>query len=172
MGKGSTALGLIGLILAAGGLGLGTLAWISLSRVESQVSNLTEETNWYKYNGTTFNTDPTFTYLTFSGLTIEFELGQNESVYFSFTAWAHIEARAGEWSRILAYFRVDGIMESEPSAEVGYYNGDFTIQFMIFFQDLRYDLSPGIHSVTIVIYGDSTANYIWKSSLFVQRFPA
>ena len=42
---------------------------------------------------------------------------------------------------------------------------------MLALQHVRHDLSPGVHNVTVVIRGDSTANYIWKSSLFVQTFP-
>jgi len=170
LGKGSAVLGIIALILGAGGLGLGGLAWISVSRVETQVATFSEQNTWYKYNETTFICDPA-TYLTFSGLTIEFELGPNESVYFSFTGRAHTEVVPGAWSRLSVYFRVDGITELDPSAQVGMYDGDFTINFMIHLQDVRDDLSPGVHSVTVAIRGTSTANYIWKSSLFVQTFP-
>ena len=138
--------------------------------METQVASFSEQTSWYKYNETTFICDPV-AYLTFSGLMIEFELGQNESVYFSFTARAHTELRVSACSRITDYFRVDGIMELDPSAEVGTYNGGFTINFMLHLQDVRHDLSPGVHSVTVAIRGDSTANYIYKSSLFVQKFP-
>lgn len=101
MGKGSTVLGVIALILAAGGLGLGGLAWLSVSSVENQVASLSEQNIWYKFNETVFVCDPA-TYLTFSGLMVEFELGPNESVYFSFTARAHTEAVSG-WSRINVY---------------------------------------------------------------------
>lgn len=170
MGKGGTVLGIIGLILAAGGLGLGSLAWVSLSRVESQVASFSAHTSWYKYNETAFNCDPASTYLTFSGLMIEFELGPGESVYFSFNARAHTEDIPSSWSRIFAYFRVDGITQLDPSAEVGCYWGDYGIlDFMLNLQDVRDDLSPGTHSVTIVIWGESTANYIHKSTLFVQK---
>ncbi|MFX0037593.1 MAG: hypothetical protein ACFE9I_18390 [Candidatus Hermodarchaeota archaeon] len=170
MGKGSTALGVIGLILAAGGLGFGGLAWLSVSRVINEVESFSEQEIWYKFNDTIFNSDPVYSYLTCSGLTVEFELGPNESVYFSFTARAHIEVKTG-WSRITTYFKVDGVLETDPSAEVGMYNGAFTVNFMLALQHVRHDLSPGLHNVTVVLYGDYSGNYIYKSSLFVQTFP-
>ena len=166
MGKGSAALGIIELILGAGGLGLGGLAWLSISTVENQVDSFSEQNTWYKFNDSVFICDPA-TYLTFSGLMVEFELGPNESVYFSFTARAHTEAVPG-WSRITVYFRVDGIFEFDPSAEVGTYNGAFTVNFMLTLQHVRNDLSPGVHNVTVAIRGDSTANYIHYSTLLVQ----
>lgn len=166
MGKGSAALGIIGLILGAGGLGLGGLAWLSVSSVENQVAIFSEQNTWYKFNDSVFICDPA-TYLTFSGLMVELELGPNESVYFSFTARAHTEAVPG-WSRITVYFRVDGIFEFDPSAEVGTYNGAFTVNFMLTLQHVRNDLSPGVHNVTVAIRGDSTANYIHYSTLLVQ----
>ena len=166
MGKSSAALGIIGLILAAGGLGLGGLAWLSVSSIENQVASFSEQNTWYKFNDTVFICDPA-TYLTFSGLMVEFELGPNESVYFNFNARAHTEAGPG-WSRITVYFRVDGIFEFDPSAEVGTYNGAFTVNFMLTLQHVRNDLSPGLHNVTVAIRGDSTANYIHYSTLLVQ----
>ena len=170
MGKSGTTLGIISLILAAGGLGLGSLAWVSVIHIETQVASFSEQNTWYRYNGTAFNCDPASTYLTFSGLTVEFELGTGESVYFSFNAQAHTEDVPSSWSRIYVYFRVDGIMQFDPSAEVGCYFGDYGIlDFMLNLQDVRDDLAPGTHHVTIVIWGDTTANYIHKSSLFVQK---
>jgi len=168
MGRGGTVLGLIGLILGAGGLGLGGFAWLSVSNLENQVKNYCEQTTWYRENGTTFVCNPPHTYLTFSGLTIEFELGLNESVYFSFMAWSHTEQVAG-WSLIRVYFRVDGILDTNQYAEVGTYNGDEIVNFMIPLQDVRQDLSIGVHTVTVVVYGTYAGNYISRSSLFVQR---
>jgi len=163
MSKGSAALGVIALILAAGGLGLGGLAWI-----ETQAVSFSNPISWFKYNGTAFYISPVGTYLTFDGLTIEFELGPDESVYFSFSSKAHVEAVAG-WSRISVYFRVDGFMELTPSAQVGMYNGGFTNHYSVHLQDVRNDLLPGVHTVTVVIRGTYSANYIWESSLIVQK---
>jgi len=58
-------------------------------------------------------------------------------------AWAHIEQVAG-WSKIWVYFRVDGITDTDQHAEVGTYNGDETVHFMIPLQDVRQDLSFGL----------------------------
>lgn len=169
MGRGSTILGIIGLILGAGGLVIGGYMWISFSSLENQVANLTDQTTWYRYNGTSFNSDPAYNYIPFNGLTIEFTLGANESVYFKFMATAHLEPSIG-WSRIYAYFRVNSITDTNHIAIVGLNNGEMA-SLMITLQHKRYDLSPGEHTVTIVIYGTSTGNYIYYSSLFVQRFP-
>lgn len=168
MGRGGTIFGLIGLILGAGGIGLGGFAWLSVSNLENQVVNSYNQATWYRENETAFVCNPPNTYLTFLGLTIEFELGVNEAVYFSFMAWAHTEQVVG-WSRIWVFFRVDGILDTDRRAEVGTYNGDENVNFMIPLQDVRYDLLPGIHTVTIAIYGTTTANYISHSSLFVQK---
>ncbi len=67
------------------------------------------------------------------------------------------------------YFSVDGNRQTEPIAEVGMYNGNFMINYMIHLQTVKTDLSVGTHTVTIVIYGDSTGNYIFDSTLFVQK---
>ena len=86
MGKGSAVLGVIALILGASGLGLGGFAWISVSQIETQVNS------WHKYVDPAFICNPASTYLTFTDLTIEFLLEPAESVHFSFTSVAHVEA--------------------------------------------------------------------------------
>jgi len=168
LAKRGAVLGLIGLILGASGLGLGALAWLSVSNLENQVL---EQTTWYKSNNATFASNPPFQYITYSDLTIEFELGSQESVYFSFSARVHTEQVASLWSTFSVFFRVDGIYSNDPFAQVGTYNGNEYINFMINLQDVRDDLSPGEHNVTVDIYGTSSANYIHYSSIFVQKFP-
>jgi hypothetical protein len=168
LGKGGTILGLIGLILGAGGIGLGGFAWLTVSNLGTQVGNLYEQTTWYKQNATSFYCNPPNIYLTFIGLTIEFELGLEDSVHFSFMAWAHTESTIG-WSRLWVYFRVDGIIDTDQHAEVGTHDGDETVHFMIPLQDVRNDLPSGLHTVTVVVYGTSSAIYISDSSLFVQK---
>ena len=163
MGRGGAVLGVVALILGASGLGLGGFAWLSVSQMETQVNS------WYKFIDTPFICNPADSYLTFSTLTIEIELGSSEPVYFSFTSRAHTEAVSLDWSRIFVFFKVDGIRQVEPIAEVGMYNGDFMINHMIHLQTVRTDLSAGTHNITVVIYGDSTANYIFESTLFVQK---
>lgn len=168
MGRSGTILGVIGLIMAAVGLGLGGFAWLSLSSLENQVANFSEQSTWYKNNETYIACIPGNP-VTFSGLTLEFKLGLNESVYFIFMAQAHLEPDSA-WSQITVYFKVDGFIETDHYATVGLYNSAYA-NLMISLQLKRHDLSPGVHNVTIVIVGTSSGNYIHYSSLFVQKFP-
>ena len=169
MGKGGVALGLIGVFLAAGGLGLGGLAWISVSRVESQVANYTGQTMWYRYNDTSFFCTPAAPKI-FMGLTIDFELGSNESVYFCFAAQVHLEPMASAWSQVTVYFRIDGITRTDTNGWTRLYNSGWA-NLQIMLQHTIDDLSPGDHTVAIVLLGTSSGNYLHESSLFVQRFP-
>jgi len=168
MGKGGVALGLIGIFLAAGGLGLGGLAWVSISRVESQVAGYIGQTMWYRYNETIVTCTPG-TPKIFYGLTIDFELGANESLYLSFSAQAHLEPLSS-WSQITIYFRVDGITRMEYSW-IGLYNAGYA-NLHIAYQHKIDDLLPGEHDVTVVVLGTFSGNYIHYSSLFIQRFPS
>ena len=150
--------------MATGSLALGGFAWLSVSRVETHVANFSDQNAWYKYYEPPFYCYPTDTDITFSVLTITFELRPNESIYFSFTAQAFTDLVASDWSRVTVFFKVDGIVEPDPSAEVGMYNGGFATNFMIHLQTVRHDLSSGIHNVTVVIRGDITANYVSEST--------
>ena len=169
MGVNRPTIPILGIIIAISALVLGAFTWVSVSRMEGQVTNLTDKNLWYRFNQTTFYGNPTFTYLTFDGLVIEFEIAAGESVSFSFTSRTHIEAVTGAWSYITLYFRLDGYLSTHPNAQVGMYSGTFTQHEMIHLQDVRDNLSPGTHNVTIDIYSSSTANYILESSLIVQK---
>jgi len=169
LGRGGTILGLTGLVLGAGGLGLGGFAWLSVSSLETQVGNFYTQTTWYRENETAIVTNPPHTDHIFYGLTIEFELGLNESVYFSFMAWAHSEPVTGAWSLIRVYFCVDGIIDTDEHAEVGTYDGDEIVNCMIPLQDVRQDLLVGVHNVTIAVYGTYSGDFIHDSSLFFQK---
>ena len=163
MGRGSAVLGVLALMLGAGGLGLGGFAWISVSQVEPSIKS------WHKYVDPAFICNPAYSYLTFTDITIDFVLEPDESVYFSFTSVAHVEAVASAWSLITVFFSVDGVLQTEPIAQVGMYDGDFLILFALHLEAVRTDLSSGIHNVTVVVYGYSTGNYIFDSTLFVQK---
>ncbi|MFX0075095.1 MAG: hypothetical protein ACFE96_06615 [Candidatus Hermodarchaeota archaeon] len=169
MGVNRPALPILGILLAVSGLVLGAFTFTSVSRIDAQITDYFNQNSWYKSDINVFNTNPSGTYLTFEDLTVEFELEQGESVYFSFTCKAHVEPILTFWSRVYIFFRVDGIFSSNPSAEVGMFNGANTESYMIHLQLVRDDLSAGVHNVTVDVWGDSTANYIWISSLFVQK---
>jgi hypothetical protein len=170
LSKGSTVLGIFGLILVASSLGLGGFAWLTASGLQNQVNQFSEQNTWYRYNETSLNCVPS-SYIAFSGLTIEFDIGTNESAYFSFAAQVHLEPSVpGFWSRVYVYFRIDGITRTDTHAWVGLFNGG-TANLQIILQHIRNDLSPGVHNVTIAITGSSSGNYIHYSSLIVQKFP-
>jgi len=163
MGKGSAVLGVLVLILGAGGLGLGGFAWFSVSNIDTQVNS------WTKFVDPAFICNPSSSYLTLTGLTIDFVLEPGDSVYFSFTSTAHVVSIGSGWFTITVFFSVDGISQTEPIAQVGMYAGDFLILFTLHLETVRTDLSPGMHNVTVVINGESTGNYIFDSVLFVQK---
>ena len=163
MGKGQVALLILTLFLAAGGLGLGSLAWI-----ETQTTNVSNPKSWFKYNSSSFYANPVGFYVHYDSLTIEFELGPGESAYFSFSCRAHVEP-GPMWSRITVYFRVDELTSLSPYTQVGMYNAGFINHYSLHLQDSRDDLLPGVHTVTVVILSTYSGNYISGSSLFVQK---
>lgn len=172
MGVNRPTIPILGIILAISSLVLGAFTFTVASRIDSQVTNYFAQNSWYRYTNETFNTNPSATYITLPSLMVQFDLEQGESVYFSFSCSAHLESAvsATHWSRIFVYFKVDGLFDiSDPNAEVGMYSITVTHHFVLHLQIVRADLFAGVHNVTVVIYGTSTGNYIFESSLFVQK---
>jgi len=71
MGKGGSILGIIGILLGAGGLGFGFIAWNNQITMQA---NLAVQDIWYQYDQNTFIVNPPFTYLHIPNMSIVFDL--------------------------------------------------------------------------------------------------
>jgi hypothetical protein len=118
-------LGVIGLIIGAVGLGLGASALTELARMRTQLDAISKDTHehngWYKRHDSAVYTNPNFTNIPITELTITFELESNEAVYFSYMAGVTLVPESG-LSFIAINFRVDGIQLLNPYKSYGVSN--------------------------------------------------
>ena len=162
MGKGGVVLGLIGILIGAGGLGFGFFNWIMLQ------TNAENNETWYKSDNTTFAVSPAATVLELTNLTISFELTSTASVYMSFSCVAEIFPLGGT-STIFFFYKVDGVVLTNPTAVVGNVNaGSLRGYFSVNLQHYIENMSPGMHNVTPQVSSGTDINLISEMSLFVQ----
>ena len=64
MGKGGAVLGLLGMLLGAGGLGFAFIVWNNQNTLETQLTGLAPQDIWYRYYEDIFDVDVQNTYLT------------------------------------------------------------------------------------------------------------
>jgi hypothetical protein len=168
MEKGGVVLGLIGILIGAGGFVFGVIAWSSLNTIQTQIDNVNNIETWYNSDNTTFAVSPSATVLELTNLTISFELTSTASVYMSFTCMAEIQPLGGT-SAVFFLFKVDGVLLTSPAIYVGTVNAGTTVEF--FSVNLQHNLenmNSGIHTITPQVSSNTNVNSITEMALFVQ----
>jgi hypothetical protein len=164
MGKGAIVLGLIGLLIGAGGLTFGIIAWSTIN-TEMNINN-----SWYDENNGPFSITPPFTVLEIPNLNVTFDLNRPASVYLSFTCHALITAASG-YSTAFFYFAIDGVLLTSPSNRVGTFQGGSTNDYYsVTLQHLIEVMAAGSHNITVRVSTDNTGNVLTYMTLYVHTF--
>jgi len=168
-------LGIIGLVTGVVGLGLGVSALTELARMDTKIDNISEDTHehngWYKRFDSAVYTNPNYTLIQITELTITFELDSNEAVYFSYMGHATLVPDSTT-SFIGINFRIDGVHLFYPYNTFGITNGSASgIYSTITLQLYRDNLSAGTHSITVDILGSHVGNNVNLNTLYVQKYP-
>jgi len=171
MGKGGAVLGLIGILLGAGGLVFGFITWSSLNTIQTQIGDVENIETWYTIDNTKFTVSPAATVLELTNLTISFELTSTASVYMSFTCRAEI-IPSGTTSSVFFFFKVDGVnLDNILKTEVGSMNGGSTEDyFAVTLQYFIENMNAGSHNITVCVSSGTDVNKISDKMLFVQSF--
>ncbi len=175
MGKAGTVLAIMSLIIGVSGVGIGVVSWITTSQLQEDYldfkNDYSEPNIWYKeyvYNMLHWEDD----YNTFEQLTIDFTVGENETMYFCYTGEATIHQQYKVESSVSVFFNIDGYHLDNPTVTVGvrdaaslWYYQSITLQFS------TRVLSPGAHNVTIDLVSTYHDNMIGQNTLIVIAIP-
>jgi len=170
MGKRGSILGIIGILLGAGGLGFGFIAWNNQNTMQA---NLNVPAIWYQYDGDFFTVNPIDTYLQIPNMSIVFDLASTASIHILFVCRAVILPNPTDYVGISLYFSVDGIRLPEPRVDVGSYEGSSTSDYYsVTLQHFIPSFSSGTHNISVMVYSEGTPNSVWYCSLTIQSFAA
>jgi len=168
MGKGGSILGIIAILLGAGGLGFGFMTW---NNQISMQANLTAQDIWFQYDGDTFTVNPAYAYLHVPNMSIVFDLSTTASIHILFICSAAVYPEPTEYAGISFYFSVNGIRLLEPRVDVGPYEGTSTIEYSsVALQHFIPSVSPGTYNISVMVYSAETINFIRLCSLTIQSF--
>jgi len=166
MGKAGSILGLLGILLGAGGLGFGFMVWTTQNTMQA---SLAAQDIWSQYDGDSFTVNPSYTYLHIPNMSIVFDLATPASIHILFTCSAVIFPEPAEYAGITFFFSVDGIRLIEPRADVGSYQGSSTSDwFSVAFQHFIPSFSSGTHNITVMVYSAETTHLVRFCSLTIQ----
>jgi hypothetical protein len=161
MGKGGTILGIIGLLIGAGGLGMGLINWTAQSQVRI----------WNDYEPNYF-TAPDLSFETIPNLYVIVDLSSPVQLYVTFSASTKILPSPGNFADILFYFMVDGTRLLNPYTRVGPYDGTSTYEYLsVCLQYFNALFPAGRHNISIAYFSETGGNVIRECLLTAQSYP-
>jgi hypothetical protein len=167
MGKGGIILGLIGILIGAGGLTFGLIAWNSTTTIQTEFELNDAQ---YSKNDVTFFVNPAATVLEIPNFNVTFELSSITTIYLSFTCIASVTS-AGSFSSVYFMFAVDGVLLTSPITRVGnFQGGSTTVYFSVSMQHLIENMVAGSHTVTVRVSSEVSTNSITQMTLYFQSF--
>lgn len=167
--KRGSGLAILALIVGIGAIGLGGYNfYVQTTQTVEEIGN-----TWYKSEPDFFTCMPAYDYKTFSDLTIQFNIKSGESAYFSYNCWIFMRLTSPDTgiTFLKVYFSLDGRRLESPHIEAqDYYDGSTYLRLPASLQYFNSSLSPGVHNITIVLYGNYNINGVRDSTLFLQTY--
>ncbi|MFW9894943.1 MAG: hypothetical protein ACFFD7_03985 [Candidatus Thorarchaeota archaeon] len=162
MGKGGVVLGILGILLGAGGIGFGVINWMNQS--------VTMYDQWNSYSNDIFTPTPAGVYLPIPNIPIVFELGSSSSLHLLFTCSARILPDVFSFSDFIFYFMINGIRQTDmPWARVGSLESNATYEYYtVSLQHYIDVMPPGVYNITVVVLSERVGNFIRESSLWIR----
>jgi hypothetical protein len=167
MGKGGVVLGIIGILIGAGGVGYGFFIWINQNNLQRTLDSYNI---WHSSYQNVF-TPPELEYVVIPNISIILEINSPVFLHLLFTSSARIIPTSG-FSDILFYFMLDGVRWQNPFTRVGSYQGTATYQYhSVILQHFLNEVTPGVYNFTISVISEYAANFIRESEFTIQSFP-
>lgn len=162
MGKGGIILGLIGLLIGAGGLGFGIVNFISQPKV------------YYSYVDADYTPSPALVYFPIPNLAILVEIGGPMSLHLLFTCSARCFGDAGTFSDLFFYFMINSIRQTDmPWARTGGFQSNTNYEYSTVSLQHYFTLTtPGVYNITVVVLSEYLPNHIRQASLWISSYPA
>ena len=162
MGKGGVVLGLLALLLGAGGLGFGVINFMN------------QPTNYYSYHDTEFYPTPVSVYLPIPNIALVLEIGGPVSLHLLFTCSARCFGDITTFSDLFFYFMINDVQQNDmPWARTGGHesssDSDYTTVSLQHYFTLT---TPGVYNITVIVLTEKAGNFIRESSLWIQSYPA
>lgn len=156
MAKSGAILGIIGILLGAGGLAFGVISWFSVQQVP--VKN-----TWYdyiEYDGLSSIVEP------IDGLSISMTIDAGQILYVSFTGTLRCDGMFNEF-----YIQIDGISTTgydkvTRASVAGYEYFPLSIQYF------NASVAAGAHIITVLSDNDDSGSAVYDCALYVQTLTA
>ena len=159
MGKGTTALGIIGIIIGAGGFGFGFLAWIDQIR----------ENVWYEFLDSVMTPTTTTPGEAIPDLSLIVDLSVPVSLHLLFTCVAVTNDVAGSYSDFFFYFLINDVKLDNPWARAGTYDeSSADNRYSVTLQHYIVGMAPGRYNFSVLVLSEFAGNYIRECAFSIR----
>jgi len=160
MGKGTTALGIIGVILGAAGFGFGFFAWIDQIR----------ENVWYdEFLDSEFYPTTTFPGEAIPNMSLIVDLSVPVSLHLLFTCVAVCNDVAGSYSDFFFYFLINDVKLDNPWTRAGTYDESVADnRYPVTLQHYIIGMAPGRYNFSILVLSEFAGNYIRECAFSIR----
>ena len=168
MGKGATTLGIIGVILGAGGLGFGFLAWTNQIVIQQ---TLNQQNIWYDSSDIYFS-PPDSIYIPIPSIALIIDLNTPVSLHLLFTCIVGTYPDAVSYSDFFFYFAIDSVRLTNPWARVGpFEESSATGRYSATLQHFIGEMASGIYNFSVFIYSELAGNYVREPTFCIRSYP-
>jgi hypothetical protein len=172
MGKGGVILGIIALLIGAGGLSLAAINWLKLGSLEipeiPEVPTSPEIDFWYSYKESIY-TPPYLEYVTVPNLFVIVELSNMTNLHLLFTTSTRILPDPISFADMIFYFWIDGARLQHPFTRAGPYEGTATYQYIPVALQFVLELPIGVHNISITVISETAGNFMRDSTLTANK---
>jgi hypothetical protein len=167
MGKGGVVLGIIALLLGAGGLGFGVINYMNQPVIPF-------EPHWYRYEDSEFYPSPVSVYRAIPNISIIIELENPMSLHLFFTCSARCQGDAASFSDLFFYFMINDVRQIDmPWARVGSYQSNTNYEYYtVSLQHYLELMTPGTYNITVTVLTERVGNFIRQSSFWIRSYIA
>ena len=167
MGKGTTALGIIGVILGAGGLGFGFLSWTGQIVVQQ---TLAQQDVWYETDDIVYY-PPNGAYAAIPNASIVIAVSTPVSLHLLFTALAGVYPNGVGYTDLFFKFAINGVRLESPWTRVGPYIGDDdAVRYSVAFQHFIPDVAPGTYNFSIHVLAEGAGHYVRDHAFCIRSY--
>jgi len=173
--KGGIVLGIIGMLLGAGGIGFGFLAWSNQTVIQASLTDaqnqLTAQKVWsISYKNLYY--PPYLVYEPMPNMSLIIDLAVPVSLLLLFTSSARIFPDPLSFSDILFHFMLDSVQMPDSWTRVGSHEGtDTSDYYSVVMQHFIQIMPPGIYNFSIDIVSEDSANFIRESTFTIFSYP-
>ncbi len=172
MRRDGIVLGLIGIIIGAGGIGIGYLNWRDITAINTDLtSGSAKQRIWYS-NYADIYFPPQVDYVVIPNISIVVDIVVDVSLHLLYVGVVRCDADPLFFADLLFSFMIDNVRLLSPETHVGLYYGGPDWEFSsITLQHFIPKMASGMHNITVVVWSQEGGVFVRQNTFSIVSYP-